>query len=81
MHIFVQLLSKLAMSCNQPPAECVPGALSPYIKFAQCEAGRSLPSSAHVRNANLHFPIYASKECRGTTFISLNFNFMSLRGQ
>jgi len=32
MHFFVQLQSKLAASCNQPPAECVPGALSPRHK-------------------------------------------------
>jgi hypothetical protein len=50
MHIFVQLTSKLVLGCNQPHAECVPGALYLHINLAVCESDHSVPSSAQVKN-------------------------------
>ena len=50
MHIFVQLTSKLAVGCNQPHAECVPGAVCSHVNLAMCESDHSAPSSAQVKN-------------------------------
>jgi hypothetical protein len=50
MHIFVQLIIKLALDCNQPPAECDPGNLYSHINLAVCESDSSVTSSAQVKN-------------------------------
>jgi len=50
MHISAQLTSILALGCNQPHAECVPGALYSHINLAECESDHSVPSSAQVNN-------------------------------
>jgi hypothetical protein len=50
MRMLVQLTSKLALGCNQPCVECVPGVVSPDVKWAECEADHSIPSSAQVQN-------------------------------
>jgi len=50
VHIFVQFTSKLALGCNQPHVERVPGALNSHIKLADCKSDHSVPSSAQVKN-------------------------------
>ena len=50
MPIFVQLTSKLALGCNHPHVECVPGALHSHINLAECESDHLVPSSAQVKN-------------------------------
>jgi len=50
MPIFVQLTSELALGCNQPQVECVPGTLYSHINFAECEGDHSVPSSEQVKN-------------------------------
>jgi hypothetical protein len=43
--------SRMALGPTQPPIQWVPGALSLGVKQLGCEADRSLPSSAEVKNA------------------------------
>ena len=56
MPIFVQLTSKLALGCNHPHVECVPGALYLHIKLAECEGDHSVPSSGQVNPYPTAFP-------------------------
>jgi hypothetical protein len=43
--------SRTALGPTQPPIQWVPGVLSLGVKRPGCEAGRSPPSSAEVKNA------------------------------
>ena len=74
MHIFVQLISKLAFCHNQPCIECVPGVHSPDINLESWLSVRGTAQSHLVPRLKmsdvviyLHYPIYASKACIGTT--------------
>jgi hypothetical protein len=43
-------MSRPALGAYQPPIQWVPGVLSPGVKWPGCEADRSSPSTAEVKN-------------------------------
>jgi hypothetical protein len=82
MHIFVRLTTKLAMGCNQPPAECVRGL------FPQTEGWHSvrLTTQSHLvlsfrmTRAISPLPHMCLQGMPRDYSISLNLNFKALRG-
>jgi hypothetical protein len=67
--------SRLVLGPTQPPIQWVPGTLSPGVKQMGCEAHRSPPSSAKVKNewSYTSTPPYAFMACTGAT---LPFTFI-----
>jgi hypothetical protein len=48
--ILFSLVSRQALGPTQPPIQCVPGALYPWVKRPGSEAGHSTPDSTEIKN-------------------------------
>jgi hypothetical protein len=59
-------LSILALEPTQPPMQCVPGALSPRVKWPGHEADHTSASSAEIRNGGTIPPLLSTHSWHGT---------------